>query len=706
MIFLNPAILIGLLAASIPIVIHLLNLRQRRRVEFSSLMLIKQIQTSSLKRFKIREWILLAIRSLIIFFLVATFSKPVFPSLQAGSGFSTQTKTSAMILVDVSPSMSYRDAFGNDVFRQAKSAALRVLDYFSESDEIFIVFSNSLQEPIAQSASEAKKTLAQASVATFGFPLQTCIEKGAGWLQQSTHLSRELYVVSDFQRTGVLTGDSLNLNAQGINLFFIDVAPKKQENIGVGEVEVLTKVFEPQKPIRVKVSAVKTGETAKEVEVKWGLDKKIAAQGAIQFEAQSVGETVLTASPTRTGFLSGELELPKDNLELDNKHYLAFHIPEKLRICLAYSDERECVYVKLALESFFEGNFFELTLVPESGLDSRSFAPFDVLIFCGVKNLSTSTIQKTVNFVEQGGGLLLFAPINASLNSHNDLLKRLGGGELKPLALSQPTAIDNIEVQHPIFEGIFASKQKLKSQLSVSESGIGTIFKINDYLNSPVESRVLGYQTNKNFLTTSRFGNGAFILCPTMPTQEATNFVLQPLFTPLLYRAIFTAAVATQAKNESFIIGEEVSLALPSSVSASDELRIEKPSGKIMIPTVQFRTGASRLFIAPALYDELGVYRLFKTIGDDNITLAEFAVNLSSKESSLEKIELKLLKDLLLKANVEETRLAFADASEKLDEVSETISGSRYGLGIWKHLLFIVVLLLVAESILGRKAEA
>jgi hypothetical protein len=157
MIFLNPAILMGLLAASIPILLHLLNLRQRRRMEFSSLMLLKQIQTSALKRFKIREWVLLAIRSLIIFFLVAAFSKPVFPSLQAGSGFSTQTKTSAMILLDVSPSMSYRDAFGNDVFRQAKSAALRVLDYFSESDEIFILFSNALQEPVAQSVSEAKK---------------------------------------------------------------------------------------------------------------------------------------------------------------------------------------------------------------------------------------------------------------------------------------------------------------------------------------------------------------------------------------------------------------------------------------------------------------------------------------------------------------------------------------------------------------------
>jgi hypothetical protein len=705
MIFLNPAILIGLLAASIPILIHLLNLRQRRRVEFSSLMLLKQIQTSSLKRFKIREWILLAIRSLIIFFLVATFSKPVFPSLQAGSGFSTQTKTSAMILLDVSPSMSYRDAFGNDVFRQAKSTALRVLDYFSESDEIFIVFSNSLQEPIAQSASEAKKMLAQSSVSAFGIPLQTCIEKGVAWLNHSTHLNRELYVISDFQRTSTLTSDSLKLNAQSINLFLIDVAPKKQENIGISEVEILTKIFEPQKPIRVKVAAQRTGESAKEVEVKWQLDKKIAAQGAIQFNAQS-GETMLTASPTRTGFLSGELDLPKDNLEFDNKQYLAFHIPEKMRVCLAYSDERECLYVKLALESFFEGKFFEITLAPEATLDSRSFTAFDALIFCGVRNLTPATIQKTVAFVEQGGGLILFVPIHAPLNSYNDLLNRLGGGELKPLTLALPAPIDNIDIQHPIFEGIFTSKQKLQSQLSASESGLGTIFKINDYLKSPVESRVLGYQGNKNFMTTSRFGSGGIVVCPTVPTLEATNFALQPLFTPILYRAIFTAAVATQAKTESFIIGEEASFVLPSSISASDELRVEKPSGKIVVPSVQFRTGTSRLFITPALYDEFGIYRLLKSVGDETLTQAEFAINLSPKESLLEKIPTPELKESLLKAGVGAERLAFADASEKLDEISEMISGSRYGLAIWKPLLLLVVILLIAESVLGRKTEA
>lgn len=145
---------------------------------------------------------------------------------------------------------------------------------------------------------------------------------------------------------------------------------------------------------------------------------------------------------------------------------------------------------------------------------------------------------------------------------------------------------------------------------------------------------------------------------------------------------------------------------LPAIVSANDELRVEKPSGKILMPTVQFRAGASRLFISPALYDELGVYRLFKIVGDEPVTMAEFAINLSPKESSLEKIEDNLLKEIFLKAGIEEARLAFTNASETLDGISEMISGSRYGLSVWKPLLLVVVLLLLAESVLGRKTEA
>ncbi|NTW50196.1 MAG: hypothetical protein HGB19_10800, partial [Chlorobiales bacterium] len=136
MTFLNPAVLLAILATALPILIHLLNLRRRKSTLFSSLQLVRELQKSSLRRFKIRQWLLLALRSLAVLFLVTSFSKPVIEGYLAGAGFSSQTRTSALILLDTSPSMQYSDQQGHDQWKQAKLAALKVLDNLGNEDEV------------------------------------------------------------------------------------------------------------------------------------------------------------------------------------------------------------------------------------------------------------------------------------------------------------------------------------------------------------------------------------------------------------------------------------------------------------------------------------------------------------------------------------------------------------------------------------------
>lgn len=68
MIFLNPSILFGLLAATIPILIHILNLRKLQKVEFSTLSFLKELQKSKIRKIKIKQWLLLLLRTLIIIF--------------------------------------------------------------------------------------------------------------------------------------------------------------------------------------------------------------------------------------------------------------------------------------------------------------------------------------------------------------------------------------------------------------------------------------------------------------------------------------------------------------------------------------------------------------------------------------------------------------------------------------------------------------
>jgi uncharacterized membrane protein len=96
MTFLNPAILFGLLAASIPILIHLLNLRKLKKIEFSTLIFLKELQKNKIRKIKIKQWLLLLLRVLLILFIVLAFARPTLKSIAIGGTAST-AKTSAVL---------------------------------------------------------------------------------------------------------------------------------------------------------------------------------------------------------------------------------------------------------------------------------------------------------------------------------------------------------------------------------------------------------------------------------------------------------------------------------------------------------------------------------------------------------------------------------------------------------------------------------
>jgi hypothetical protein len=74
--FLNPLYLLGLTAAAIPIVIHLLTRKRPRRIEFSSVAFLREVNVAQLRRFRLRELLLLALRVLAIALLALALSRP------------------------------------------------------------------------------------------------------------------------------------------------------------------------------------------------------------------------------------------------------------------------------------------------------------------------------------------------------------------------------------------------------------------------------------------------------------------------------------------------------------------------------------------------------------------------------------------------------------------------------------------------------
>ena len=136
MTFLNPFVLFGLAAAAIPLVLHLLNIRKLRTIEFSTLTFLKELQKSKMRRVKIRQLLLLILRTLIVVFIVIAFSRPALKGTLASLG--THAKTTAVIILDDTRSMSLRNERGS-FLKQAQSSALSLTDMLKEGDDALFI---------------------------------------------------------------------------------------------------------------------------------------------------------------------------------------------------------------------------------------------------------------------------------------------------------------------------------------------------------------------------------------------------------------------------------------------------------------------------------------------------------------------------------------------------------------------------------------
>src|SRR6185369_15800378 len=105
--FLNPILLAGLAAVSIPIIIHLLNRRKFRKVAWAAMRFLQNAIEQNQRRMRIEDMILLALRCLLLPLLALTLARPAILSESAGAF--GQSKVTGVIILDNSRSMGMSD---------------------------------------------------------------------------------------------------------------------------------------------------------------------------------------------------------------------------------------------------------------------------------------------------------------------------------------------------------------------------------------------------------------------------------------------------------------------------------------------------------------------------------------------------------------------------------------------------------------------
>ncbi|HBQ61566.1 MAG TPA: hypothetical protein DD671_18635, partial [Balneolaceae bacterium] len=103
--FLNPLFLFALVAVGLPLLIHLLNLRRPQKVSFSTLAFFRELKNTTIKRIRIKRYLLLILRLLAIACLALVLARPFLPPALSGGG-SAQAPALNAVLLDNSISMS------------------------------------------------------------------------------------------------------------------------------------------------------------------------------------------------------------------------------------------------------------------------------------------------------------------------------------------------------------------------------------------------------------------------------------------------------------------------------------------------------------------------------------------------------------------------------------------------------------------------
>lgn len=689
MTFLNPAFLFGLLAAGIPILIHLLNLRKLQKVDFSTLRFIKELQKNQIRKIKLKQWLLLALRVLLILFLVTAFSRPALKGV-AIAGVTSSAKTTTIIILDNSPSMEIIDTDGS-LFNKARSAALSLLNTMQEGDEVALITTTDRTATpyLSKNIPDIKSRLRGLQLSGIHGNIQDALQLAAPLLESSSNFNKEIFIFSDFQNSSFPdnqpSSDFSSVFNDRVHIYLMPVRKTEIYNAGIDELKINSEVFEPGKNISVTtvVSNYSVNKPGNFIISLYAAGERVA-QKSLSINSSAAVNTDFEIPLASGGFTTISAVLEDDDIPADNTRYEVIYAPEKMNVLLLYDSPEDALFLQTALNTAFAGRSFSVTAKSSQSAGATDFLQYHaVFLISGTQSLAADGLKEYVNSGK--GGLCIFP----SAASKPDLLRKTFADLSLPspgiLAGSpgfnkSPVQFDKINFDHPLFTGIF-EKNKTKTNSP-------DIYAYYQIFTTPAGKAIITLADNSSFLSEYKIGAGRVLLFSVAPDLRFSTLPLTGLFVPLVYRSAYYLA-GSNAKEPSLLTGSEISFFTAN--LNRDILKLSYPGGN------EEFIDRDKLFgnvLSVKSTESPGIYTLLS----GNNPVKKTAVNLSPKES----IASSYSEDGLTKYF---TSAGAANAPVYLtytQDITESIQQARFGTELWKFFLLLALLTAIAEMFVAR----
>lgn len=698
--FLNPLLLFGLAAAVIPLIIHLFNFRKPKRVEFSSLAFLHELKKSTMQRVRIKQWLLLALRTLAVALLVMAFARPTLTGDLVGS-LGGRGRTSTAIVLDNSLSMLLRDGSGS-YLEQARAVAAALVDEMQSGDELYLIptVTSSPSSTAHQNQSSARQALVSIEAGEGTMILNQTVAYASDLLKTSANPNREIFVLSDLQESTFSDGVQTEPENETV-VRLIPVGTRRHNNIAVSEIEVLSRILSEGEVVRMEATLINYGERFEEdVVVSLYLEGERVAHATTNLAAGDITRVPIAVTPRSAGWLGGQIEIQDSEFRSDDVRRFTLFIPEERRILVVGGQASTTAYIELALSEVVTQRRvrFDVERIEETALARATLGTYDTVVLSGVTDLSSGERAVLVEYVRAGGGLLIFPGDGLVISDYNILLESLGGGQIEsitdPLGGDVSVAgFDQFDVEHALFEGMFLADQVSGTPRLEQPD----IFRMITYQpGNGTEQTLIRLSGNRSFLQEIRHERGSVILFAVAPENEWSDFPVTGLFIPLLYRSIYYLSAGGSVMGEEFTAGSAAQIQLPG-ISTNATVTVNADNGDSYIPELRRSPGITLAligsgFLSTGLYDVLV----------DGQLVRRFAVHPVIEESNLELLEAEEAAAELSRAVGHPVNILDLSSNDT-ETVKAQLVTVRTGVELWNVFMMLALVTLLAEMLVEKK---
>lgn len=467
----------GVLGVSVPVVIHILNRRRFKVMEWAAMRFLLDAIRKNRRRLRIEELILLALRCLIILLLGLALAR--FMGCTAIERMAlTETQRTIVFVLDDSYSMEqFRGS--RDTFQAALADLKQRIEDVSGRDRVAILLTSrpesedailklgTVEDP--ESLLRSIDQLTPSDLRTSFLPaLQSAVR-----ILDNASGEKRLYLLSDFRQVDLADEQSATelqevysqLDQAGVDLVVLDYGRPSRGNLTIESLELVTPFALAGSESRVAVTVRNNGKVrAENVQLEFsatfydGKEMRTVAlpvQTIASLEPQQSWIQEIPFRPDLPAFTVLTAKLPNDDLPGDNEAYLAVNVRDAIRVLLVdghpgagLAEDAESFFLRNALDPNRNGEHgFTVDVIRRDDLRDVDFRAYDTIFLLDVPDFPAVAVPDgedpypqvaaLEDFVRDGGGLVIYTGPEIQQDFYNGRLYHKGRG-LSPLPVRSP----------------------------------------------------------------------------------------------------------------------------------------------------------------------------------------------------------------------------------------------------------------------------